>query len=213
MCTGYNGDYAGQTATLQARRDSYGNLRPDGKNWTWPENIHPARFYLGIKGLKEDGTKAKDSDFLARNGLKYGQIYGYTIDMTENGPTGGKWRDEAHKGAPNGFKVPGFWKAQPWRWDGTVRDFQHDGSWDFQVGFDDDPEWKGYAWWNANGYDAPGAKCEHLSPVSFNLVLECCFSFFSLNPCDCVCDIGYSSRQDRLHSRLDGRLFWPLLRQ
>ena len=151
-------------ATLEARKEHYGQTRPDGKDWVLPENIHPARFYLGIKGLMEDGSKAKDSDFLARNGLRYGQIYGYVVDMTENGPTGGLWRDAAHKDAPNGFKVPGYWKATPWRWDGTVRDFYTDVAWDFQVEFTDE-DWKGYAWWNANGFDAAGEKCEHLSPV------------------------------------------------
>lgn len=157
---------------MQARKDEFGEKRPDGKDWVWPENVHPARFYLGVKGLKEDGTPAPKSDFLARNGLRYGQIYGYTIDMTSEGPTGGLWRDEAHKDAPNGFKVEGYWKAQPWRWDGHVRDFQTDGSWDYQIAFEEE-EWKKYAWWNANGYDESGFKCEHLSSVSTTRNVQC----------------------------------------
>lgn len=75
---GYNGAYgevgSGMTATMEARKEFYGDTRPDGNNWTLPENVHPYRFYLGVKGLMEDGSKAKDSDFLARNGLRYGQI-------------------------------------------------------------------------------------------------------------------------------------------
>ena len=148
---------------IQERKNFYGDKRPDGKNWTHPENVHPYRFYLGLKGYMEDGSKAPESDFLARNGLRYGQIYGFAIDMSEDGPTGGLWRDAAHKVATNGFKVDGYWVAQPWRYNGTVVDFQHDGSWDFQLqvpGFPDHIKW-----WNAGGYDAQGAKTEHLSPV------------------------------------------------
>lgn len=172
---GYNGAYgvigSGMTATMAARNATYGDTRPDGMPWVLPENVHPYRFYLGVKGLMEDGSPAPESDFLARNGLRYGQIYGFAIDMTaESGPTGGKWRDEAHKGAPNGLTVPGHWVAQPWRWNGTVVDFQHDGSWDFQLPVPGD-EFADYRWWNSAGYDAAGAKCEHLSPVCMKILL------------------------------------------
>jgi hypothetical protein len=118
----------------------------------------------------EDGSKAPASDFLARNGLRYGQIYGYAIDMTSTGPTKGAWRDAAHKNATNGLTVPGQWVAQPWRWNGTVTDFQHDGSWDFQLPV---PGLADYKWWNSAGYDAAGEKCEHLSPVSNSAWLVC----------------------------------------
>jgi hypothetical protein len=130
------------------------------------ENIVPHRFYLGIKGLMEDGSPAPASDFLARNGLRYGQIYGFAADMSATGPTAGVFRDEFHRSATNGARVEGAWIAQPWRWDGTVRDFQHDGAWDFQESPPGQPE--GWGWWTANGYDNRGAKTEHLSPVSRN---------------------------------------------
>jgi hypothetical protein len=165
LFSGYNGAYAGMNATLNARKAFYGQNRTDGKPWALPENIHPYRFYLGVKGLMEDGSKAPASDFLARNGLRYGQIYGFAIDMSpECGPTKGLWRDAAHKNATNGLTVPGAWVAQPWRWNGTLTDFQHDGSWDFQLPVPG-KEFADYKWWNSNGYDVMGEKTEHLSPV------------------------------------------------
>ena len=102
-------------ATMQARADFYGENRTDGMPWVPPENVHPHRFYLGAKGYMEDGSIAPESDFLARNGLRYGQVYGFAIDMSETGPTGGLWRDEFHKDANNGQRVAGQWVAQPWR--------------------------------------------------------------------------------------------------
>jgi hypothetical protein len=112
---------------LAMRNEEYGP-RTDGKPYVWPENIVPFRMYVGVKGKREDGTDAPADDFLARNGLRYGNLYGFAIDM-KNGtsPSGGLWRDEWHKTAQNGDYVPGKWIAQPWRWDGVVRNFQHDG--------------------------------------------------------------------------------------
>ncbi len=164
---GYNGDYSGYHPALLARQEEYG-LRPDGNEYVWCNNIVPYRMYVGVKGLMEDGSRAPDDDFLARNGLRYGQIYGFAIDMTEDGPTQGMWRDEFHSNATfayNGAKVEGKWVAQPWKWDGEVRNFEHDGSWDFQLPV---PGMKDYKWWNSAGYDEGGAKTEHLSPVRTN---------------------------------------------
>ena len=84
--------------------------------------------------------------------------------MTSAGPTGGLWRDEFHKStsATNGAKVPGKFMPVNWQWDGTVKDFIHDGSWDFQ---DAVPNGGGtYQFWNGNGNDSAGCKTEHLSP-------------------------------------------------
>ena len=80
-----------------------------------------------MKGKLEDGSDAPEDDFLARNGFKYGQLYGFATDMSETGPTGGVGRDEWHKTATNGAEVVGKMIAQPWRWDGEVRNFEHDG--------------------------------------------------------------------------------------
>ena len=30
-------------------------MRPDGTSWVWPNNIVPARIYIGVKGKMEDG--------------------------------------------------------------------------------------------------------------------------------------------------------------
>jgi hypothetical protein len=155
-------------ATLAAKIAEYGPLSPAGNPWVLPENIHPYRFYLGRKGLMEDGSPAPASDFLARNGLRYGQIYGFAIDMSATGPTEGLYRDAFHRIALNGARVPGRWIATPWRWNGTVVDFQHDGSWDFQATPPGD--FPNFEWWNAGGINATGAKTEHLSPVSLSCI-------------------------------------------
>ena len=100
---------------VTAMRNAGYGPRPDGKNYTWPKDIVPYRIYVGkdpfdaaplrlkygispmccgpgVKGKLEDGSDAPADDFLARNGFKYGQIYGFAIDMTNttvrSGPTG-----------------------------------------------------------------------------------------------------------------------------
>jgi hypothetical protein len=161
--SGYNGDFGTNTVeTLAKRNELY--PRMDGTPYVWTENIHPYRIYVGIKGLREDGTAAPATDFLARNGLKYGQMYGFAINMASDGPTLGQFRDAFHSNPAtntNGKTVPGKWIAQPWRWDGTVKNFEHDGSWDYQ----DPTGVPGYTWWNAKSLTEGGLKCEHGSPV------------------------------------------------
>ncbi|KAI0559925.1 hypothetical protein FGB62_130g028 [Gracilaria domingensis] len=157
--SGYNGAFSGTSAVLEARNKEF--TRADGKDYVWPENIVPFRFYVGVKGKCEDGTEC--NDFLARNGLRYGKIYGFAIDMSAHGPSSGMWRDEFHTDptkAMNGAKVPGKWIAQEWTWDGEVKNFQYDASWEYQ----NDPSVAGYKWWTSAGYDEGGKKTEHLTP-------------------------------------------------
>ena len=83
--------------------------------------------------------------------------------MSEREPSGGLTRDAFHKDRANGSKVDGKFFAIDWQWDGTVKNFRHDGTWDFQIpvpGYDG----TNMMWWNANGYDEIGAKTEHLAP-------------------------------------------------
>ena len=107
---------------VKARNMEYGP-RADGMNYTYTKDIVPFRIYVGRKGMLEDGTEAPEDDFLARNGLKYGQMYGFAIDMRNTtdsvGPTAGVWRDAWHKTAQNGDMIPGKWIAQEWRWNGA----------------------------------------------------------------------------------------------
>ncbi|CAB9514235.1 WGS project CAID00000000 data, contig chromosome [Seminavis robusta] len=154
---------------IEARNVEYGP-RADGNNYTFTKDIVPFRIFVGVKGKLEDGSEAPADDFLARNGLKYGQMYGFAIDMRNDtgavGPTAGEWRDAWHKTATNGETVPGKWIAQPWRWDGEVRNFQHDGSWDYQnppPGTEAGSELEGYYWWVSNGIDKGGCKTEHIT--------------------------------------------------
>jgi hypothetical protein len=108
---------------------------------------------------------------LARNGLKYGKIYGYAVDMAEPyKQSKGLYRDEFHRSpeyAFNGAKVRGFWIAQKWSWDGEVKNFRHDGSWDYQ---DKPPHTESgsgrmdFEYWTAAGPDSSGCKTEHNTP-------------------------------------------------
>ena len=90
--------------------------------------------------------------------------------MSERGPSGGLTRDAFHKDRANGSKVVGKFVAIDWQWDRTVKNFCHDGAWDFQIpvpGYDGtNMMWS----WNTNGYDKSGAKTKHLSP---DIILEC----------------------------------------
>jgi len=160
--SGYNGAYNNGQAEIDARNAEYGQ-RPDGTDYVNPQNVCPARIYIGMKGKMEDGSDAPADDFLARNGLRYGKVYGFAIDMSDDGPTAGLWRDAFHKPRENGAKVDGKFVAIDWQWDGTVKNFRHDGAWDFQIpvpGY----EATDMKWWNGNGYDESGSKTEHNSP-------------------------------------------------
>jgi len=160
--SGYNGDYSGYFAELEARNEEYGP-RSDGQDYIWTKNVVPTRVYVGVKGKMEDGSDAPEDDFLARNGLRYGKIYGFATDVSPEGPTGGLFRDDFHKPRQNGARVDGKFVALQWQWDGVVKNYRHDGAWEFQ---DDVPGYEGtdFKWWNGNGYDGSGAKTEHLSP-------------------------------------------------
>jgi hypothetical protein len=182
---GYNGEFEGFSAVLQARNDEYG-LRPDGTEYVETTFIHPYRMYVGVKGQMEDGSPAPADDFLARNGLRYGQVYGFAIDMSESGPSHGLWRDAFHRNASyaqNGALVEGMWIAQNWTWDGVVKNFQHDGSWDWQIEIPgiEGTEWENYKWWNGKGFDDRGCKTEHLTPVSNRIHRELLRETSSIN--------------------------------
>ncbi len=64
-------------------------------------------------------------------------------EMTVQRPTGGDWRYAWHKTAINGDMIPGKWIA------GRVRNFQQDGSWDYQnppSGIEAGSELEGFFW-------------------------------------------------------------------
>ncbi|EJK67681.1 hypothetical protein THAOC_11255 [Thalassiosira oceanica] len=157
--SGYNGAYNNPEGEIDGRNAEYS--KPDGTDYVDPKNVCPARIYIGMKGKMEDGSDAPADDFLARNGLRYGKVYGFAIDMSESGPTGGLFRDAFHKPRHNGAKVEGKFVPIDWQWDGTVKNFRHDGAWEFQLpvpGFDD------LTWWNSGSLTEPGSKTEHNSP-------------------------------------------------
>ena len=157
---GYNGPWGNvDKDQIVANRNAVYS-RMDGQPFVWTNNVHPARIYVGKKGYKEDGTPG--TDFLARNGLRFGQLYGFATDMTQTGPTGGLWRDDAHRTVKNGYEVAGVFAPIDWQWNGQVVDWIHDGSWEFQ-NLPLNVE-AGYEFWNANGPNDSGCKTEHLSP-------------------------------------------------
>lgn len=55
--SGYNGAYNNGDAEIDARNAEYGN-RPDGTPYVNPQNVCPARIYVGLKGKMEDGKSS-----------------------------------------------------------------------------------------------------------------------------------------------------------
>lgn len=89
----------------------------------------PSRVYIGVKGRNAAGQVA--NDFLSRNGLAYGKVYGFATNVAQT--TGGRYQEDWHKNvAVNGDTVSGGFYPIDWQWDGNVKSFMDDGSWHFQ---------------------------------------------------------------------------------
>ena len=159
--SGYNGNFGVKGKELadtvtKARTDAKGS-RKDGSAWVWPQDVVPARIYIGRKGLDKDGKPA--NDFMSRNGLAYGKVYGFATD------SGATVRDDWHKSADRkkGDKVDGVFYPTSYMWDGVVKPFEHDEScWGWQDAPVGAPA--NHAFWTAKGPDASGKKWEHISP-------------------------------------------------
>lgn len=111
------------------------------------------------------GSDAPADDFLARNGLRYGKVYGFATDMNAMADAQALFRDAYHRCRENGSKVAGKFVAIDWQWDGVAKNFRHDGAWAFQdavPGYD--YEGSMMMWWNSGGYNGGGSKTEHNSP-------------------------------------------------
>jgi hypothetical protein len=159
--SGYNGEFDLNAAAAAARKNALGK-RPDGTDYVRTQNIVPARIYVGVKGRNALGQPA--TDFLSRNGLAYGQVYGFATNVAQT--TAGRYQDDWHKNqALPGNTVAGAYYPIDWRWNGTVTSFLHDGSWAFQHKTSDNTYF-----WNSGGnaagstFDRPGCKTEHNSP-------------------------------------------------
>ena len=160
--SGYNGEFDVDRAAAAARKNALGK-RPDGTDYVRTQNIVPARIYVGVKGRNALGQPA--TDFLSRNGLAYGQVYGFATNVAQT--TGGRYLEDWSKNvATPGQTVAGGFYPIDWRWNGTVTSFLHDGSWAFQH-----KTFDGLYFWN-NGGNSPGStfdrvascKTEHNSP-------------------------------------------------
>ena len=162
--SGYNGNFGEDAKPGQVRRKQAKKAkRADGTDWVFPENIVPARMYIGAKGYKADGTACGTScNFLEKNGLAYGKVYGFAVENSVAD------RDTFHKGAfrnTTGTITNGVWAATAWQWDGTVKNMEEADTWEFQ----ESPMVNGasvttHKFWTAKGRDAAGAKTEHNSP-------------------------------------------------
>jgi hypothetical protein len=162
--SGYNGNFgsaakAGQVVRKQAQKAK----RADNTDWVFPQDIVPARMYIGAKGYHADGTACGTScNFLEKNGLAYGKVYGFAVENSVAD------RDTFHKGAfrnTTGTITNGVWAATAWQWDGTVKNMEEADTWEFQ----ESPMVNGasvttHKFWTAKGRDAAGAKTEHNSP-------------------------------------------------
>jgi len=159
--SGYNGAFGiSDPSFIVNKRNALGK-RSDGTDFGWTQNVVPARLYVGVKGRNAQGQVA--ADFLSRNGLAYGKMYGFSTDIATT--TGGLWRDAFHQDASkaaNGATVAGHFARVNWQWDGVVRNFEYDGGWEWQ----DAPlgAASGEKFWTAEGPDSDGKKTEHLSP-------------------------------------------------
>lgn len=164
--SGYNGNFGGKTEQLNRKKaQSSNNKRDDNTDFVYPQNIVPARLYVGRKGYAADCTADTTNDFLARNGLACGRVYGFAV------PSATTDRDAWHKG---NFRdgtddtVTGYFARTQWKWDGTVKNFDDDQAWDFQNPPKKDTDASAasdsHKFWTAKGRDAAGAKTEHVSP-------------------------------------------------
>lgn len=160
--SGYNGAFGGkQDLTLMARNAQY--TRSDGKEYVWPQDIVPARLYLGKKNTAFDGSSDTKS-FMARNGFEHGAQYAFAVDCNDGAATGTNLtRDAWHKTAKNGDKVEGAFYKMKWTHKiGKVQAFEHDIAWDFQDAPEGAPA--GWCFWVPAGKDGPGKKSEHNTP-------------------------------------------------
>jgi len=158
--SGYNGDFGNVESTLTAKRNAAYGPRSDNTSWVGSSNVVPARIYIGKKGFNAHGEAA--TDFLSRNGLAYGQNYGFATNVAST--TGGLYRDAWHKDATrmNGDTVTGGFFPIEWRWNGTVTNFEHDGAWGFQEMPVGAPS--GTTFWTPSGPNSAGSKSEHNTP-------------------------------------------------
>jgi hypothetical protein len=152
--SGYNGAFGNNGQMLEAKTD-ISPTRADGTDWVWPQNVHPARIYVGRKGFNVNCEPA--DDFLSRNGLSCGQLYGFGVDESLAD------RDDWHRANYNGATVEGAFYPIDWKWDGVVKNFEHDAAWEYQEPpLNAPPSTK---FWNGGGRDAAGSKTEHISAV------------------------------------------------
>jgi hypothetical protein len=164
--SGYNGAFSLSDTSAEAMRKNAMGKRPDGTDYVFPQNVCPARLFIGKKGYNAMGEPA--TDFLSRNGLAYGHLYGFATNdasASYSSASGEGGRDGWHKmeGRANGDTVEGAFYPIDWQWDGEVKTFMHDGSWAFQ--HLPDAADSTIEFWNPYGRDGTnGKKTEHNSP-------------------------------------------------
>ena len=168
--SGYNGNFGGsdaKTAIVNAKKAT-GKVRKDGNDWVYPQDIVPARVYVGRKGYDATGTKCEAKcGFLERNGLAFGQVYGFAVDtatVTTN-------RDAWHKGnsrtaSSATHTISGKWAPIDWKFNSSAITNVEDAD---LFHWQDKPVLPSsvsgtYKFWTAEGPDKSGYKTEHNSP-------------------------------------------------
>ena len=114
--SGYNGAFSVDKAIEAARKNAMGK-RPDGTDYVFPQNVCPARLWVGKKGFNAKGEAA--NDFLSRNGLSYGHLYGFATNDAAAAPSRDGWHKVASRS--NGDTVSGAFYPIDWQWDGARR--------------------------------------------------------------------------------------------
>eukprot|EP00746_Dinoflagellata_sp_MGD_P152769 gnl/MRDRNA2_/MRDRNA2_83870_c0_seq1.p1 gnl/MRDRNA2_/MRDRNA2_83870_c0~~gnl/MRDRNA2_/MRDRNA2_83870_c0_seq1.p1 ORF type:complete len:771 (-),score=170.08 gnl/MRDRNA2_/MRDRNA2_83870_c0_seq1:463-2601(-) len=156
--SGYNGNFGGNIKEVATAARNAAYTRSDGNPYVYPQDIVPARLYIGKKNVKKDGT-ADTTSFMARNGFEHGALYGFAVDCSVVTET----RDNWHKTAKDGDKVEGAYYKMKWsHTPGEVKAFIHDGSWEYQDAPQGAPA--GWCFWNGQGKDTKAKKTEHNSP-------------------------------------------------
>ena len=169
--SGYNGNFGDSNATkaILARKKAVSPKRKDGSDWVYPQNIVPIRMYIGRKGYTEKGAKCSTATtgctFLERNGLAFGQVYGFAV------PNATKDRDAFHKNNvrtnTDGHKVTGAYFAPiAWKFNSSnIQNVEYTDMWEFQeppvMPSSITGDWK---FWTPAGRNAPGDKTEHNTP-------------------------------------------------
>ena len=128
----------------------------------WPQNIVPSRLYVGVKGYAADCTTTDTTNFLAKNGLACGRVYGFAVPTTATATPGTRATSATGPTTPSPAtsRRPSGSGTAPSRTSTTTRP----GTSRTPKKTDASGPEASYKFWTAKGRDAGGAKTEHSQP-------------------------------------------------